>query len=236
MIHFSVDDTIEIFRYLTENNGESIFECPNLNKFRTLHREFGFKVSMYCFYETEGFDLSMCTDKYRQEFKENADWLRFGFHARNEASKYNDCPPETFREDLLKTVSELRRIVSEEAITYDVRLGFGQGNRGCIRAMKDSFDHFKVLYGVDDGRIVYYLNEEENSRYLAEGMFYDEEMGITIRHCERRLESSKAFVERIKQIDADRIYPFFSHEISLQKDQVWDYLRMLCEKGEEFIL
>jgi len=67
-------------------------------------------------------------------------------------------------------------------------------------------------------------------------MFYDEEMGITIRHCERRLESSKAFVERIKQIDADRIYPFFSHEISLQKDQVWDYLRMLCEKGEEFIL
>lgn len=236
MIHFSVDDSIEVFQYLTKNNCDSIFDYPALKYFKELNDEYGFKVSMYCFYEKDDFNLSMCTDKYQKEFEENAHWLKFGFHALNEITKYFDCDAKTFREDLLKVVNSLKRIVSETSITYDVRLGFGQGNRDCIKAMKECFDEFHVLYGVDDRRVVYYLSEEENKRYLDKGLFYDDAIGITIRNCERRLESSTDFVEKIKQIDTEHIHPFFTHEICLENIRVLNYIKKLCESGQQFIL
>lgn len=236
MIQFSVDDSIEVFQYLTENNCDSVFDHPALKYFKELNDEYDFKVSMYCFYEKDGFNLSMCTDKYREEFEENAGWLNFGFHALNEITKYFDCDAKTFREDLMKVVNSLKAIVSEAAITYDVRLGFGQGNRDCIKAMKECFDEFQVLYGVDDKRIVYYLNQEENERYLAQNEFYDETIGITIKHCERRLESSTDFEERVKLIEDEHIHPFFTHEICLKNAKVLDYIRKLCESGQRFVL
>ena len=150
MIHFSVDDTIEIFCYLTENDCNSIFDNPTLNYFKKLNEEHNFIVSFYCFYEKDEFNLSMCPDKYKKEFEENARWLKFGFHGLNTISNYKDTDAQIFREELIKTVDALKNIVSESAITYDVRLGFGQGNKNCIKVMKDCFGDFKVLYGVDD--------------------------------------------------------------------------------------
>ena len=101
--------------------------------------------------------------------------------------------------------------------------------------MKECYNEFHVLYGVDDQRIVYYLGEEENKRYLEEGVFHDETIGIAIKHCERRLEGNTNFVERIKQIDADHIHPFFTHEICLKNAKVLDYIKKLCESGQRFV-
>ena len=235
MIHFSVDDTIEIFRYLTQNNCRSVFENPVLSYFKKLNEEYGFTVSMYCFYEKDGFNLSMCSDKYKKEFEENANWLKFGFHALDDKSNYSDGDASKFKDDLIKTVDSLKRIVSDKAITYDVRLGFGQGNKECIKTMKECFGDFNVLYGVDDERIVYYLNEEENRHYLETGEFYDENIGITIKNCERRLECNTNFVENLKKINDDKINPFFTHESRLGDDVILDYIRLLCETGQAFI-
>ena len=105
MIHFSVDDSIEIFRYLTENKCRSIFENPVLRYFKELSDEYNFVVSMYCFYEKDGFNLSMCSDKYKEEFAKNAFWLKFGFHALNDKANYKNSDVTEFRTDLLKTVT-----------------------------------------------------------------------------------------------------------------------------------
>lgn len=235
MIHFSVDDTIEIFRYLTENNCNSIFDNPILKYFKELNEEYNFIVSMYCFYEKDGFNLSMCPDKYKKEFEENADWLKFGFHSLTDKSKYGDYDADKFRSELIKTVDAIKHIVSESAITYDVRLGFGQGNRACIRTMKECFENFNVLYGVDDERIVYYLQKNENKRYLEKGMFRDESIGITIKHCEKRLECSPDFMENVTKLDKDCFYSFFTHESRLKDEKILDYIKMLCETGQKFI-
>ena len=83
-IHISVDDTIEIFRDLTENENkyDSIFDNEILKFMQKCHNLYGTKFSMYVFYNYgEGITLEQCTNKFRSEFEENSDWLKFGFHA-----------------------------------------------------------------------------------------------------------------------------------------------------------
>ena len=52
------------------------------------------KVLMNVFYRTDyfygmdDFNLSEMTDAYKEEFKANSDWLKFGFHARQEFPDY----------------------------------------------------------------------------------------------------------------------------------------------------
>ena len=81
---FTVDDNI---RFLKELNGQqypSIFSHPYLAMYRRLHEKYGLKVQLNLFYEADGFDLSQMTDKYRDEWLENSDWLKLSFHSRRE--------------------------------------------------------------------------------------------------------------------------------------------------------
>ena len=236
MIHFSVDDTIDVFKYLTENKCSSVFQNPTLKAFKELNEKYGFKVSMYCFYETDGFNLSMCPDKYRDEFRQNANWLKFGFHALNEKTDYANGKAENFGEDLNKTLTALRNTVSEEAVTYNVRLGFGHGNIECIKKMKECCKQFNVLYGVDDTRKVYYLDENENKSYLEKGAFYDENLKITIKNCKKRLEENSSVKDDAESAEKSGISPFFTHECHLQKEKILNDIETLCKSGHKFII
>ena len=56
-IHFSVDDVIGCFENLTrnENRYDSAFDEPFLAYIKSLHEKYNARVSLYCFYEKEGF-------------------------------------------------------------------------------------------------------------------------------------------------------------------------------------
>ena len=47
------------------------------------------KLSLCIFENSDTFDISQCTDKYKKEFEENSNWLKFGFHALNTNSDYS---------------------------------------------------------------------------------------------------------------------------------------------------
>lgn len=49
------------------------------------------------------------TDQFKEEFAENADWLRFGFHAKD-ADAYETIAADEEIEYYNKTISELIRI------------------------------------------------------------------------------------------------------------------------------
>lgn len=82
-IHFSVDDVINCFENLTRNEKkyESAFDEPFFAYIKSLHEKYNVKVSLYCFYEKEGFSLKDCTEKFADNFKTSSGWLKFGFHA-----------------------------------------------------------------------------------------------------------------------------------------------------------
>ena len=90
IINFSIDDCIEIFRDITINNYNSLFESDYFSFFKELHDKYNAKISLYSFVEYKGFNIKNTTDKFKKEFIDNSDWLKIGFHGFNENRRYND--------------------------------------------------------------------------------------------------------------------------------------------------
>ena len=85
----SLDDIIWLFQDLTERQNEykSMFEHPYLDWLKSIHDEFGTKFHLNVYYETDrngGFNLTQMTDKYKDEWIANSDWMRLSFHANSD--------------------------------------------------------------------------------------------------------------------------------------------------------
>lgn len=81
---FTVDDNVRFLRELTEGSFEHPWEHPYLKVYHTLHRRYGLKVQLNLFYRENEFSLDQVTPRYRRDFEENADWLKFSFHSELE--------------------------------------------------------------------------------------------------------------------------------------------------------
>lgn len=91
---FFIDDVIWLFRDLTRQRPQSIFDNPFLKVLKNAHDRFGMKVQLNIFYQTDSFygndlfTLSDMTDAYKSEWEACSDWLKFGFHAKHEFPDY----------------------------------------------------------------------------------------------------------------------------------------------------
>lgn len=116
----SVDDNIWFLKDLTVNSNKynSIFDTPFLAVFKRLHEKFGTKVHFNLFYETEGFNLSKMTDKYKKEWKDNADWIRLSFHANQEFPDrpYLNASYEKVEQDCKKVLAEIKRFAGKHLL------------------------------------------------------------------------------------------------------------------------
>ena len=79
--HCSVDDTLWIFKDLTEHKEYvSIFENPILNKIKELHLKFGAVFTCYCFFNAwYNFTLADATDRFTKEFEKMQTGLNLDF-------------------------------------------------------------------------------------------------------------------------------------------------------------
>ncbi|MCL2742921.1 MAG: hypothetical protein FWE67_03625 [Planctomycetaceae bacterium] len=124
---FTIDDTIFCLREIHRNNYKSIFDDYLLGNLRKMHQKYGTKVALNIFYETSGdeqrlnverepFNLSMFSDKYKSEWRDNADWLRLLFHAKREFPNepYKDASAETLIADFVQIEKEIKRFAGEE--------------------------------------------------------------------------------------------------------------------------
>lgn len=95
-VHFSVDDVSLALRQLTERKDryDSAFAHPFFAYLRNLHEKYGVSVTLYCFYELNGFSLAQCTDQFADDFRANTDWLRFGWHAFDERQTFSALIPD----------------------------------------------------------------------------------------------------------------------------------------------
>lgn len=92
--YFYIDDVIWLMRDLTRQKPNSLFDNPYMKMLKNLHEKYGLKVQINLFYRTDfyygndEFTLKEMTDSYKDEWIENADWIRFGFHAKQEFPDY----------------------------------------------------------------------------------------------------------------------------------------------------
>lgn len=148
----SSDDNILFLQDLTEHSERypSIFDHPYLAVYKKAHDLYGAKVHLNLFFELcdEGrkyfgnrpnyFNLTMMTDKYKDEFRANADWLKLAFHARAEfpANPYAKGDAATVTADCIAVLREIVRFASAENISDSTTVHFGSGNHDVIRALR----------------------------------------------------------------------------------------------------
>jgi len=143
----SVDDNIWAFADLTKNQDKytSIFDNAYLNVYKKAHDTYGTTVRLNLFYEMDNkcglnmygpFNLSMMTEKFKDEFKANSDWLHLAFHAYSEFpdNPYVNADYAKMKNDYQKIIAEIKRFAGEEVIEYATTNHWGSGNPEVVRA------------------------------------------------------------------------------------------------------
>jgi sugar lactone lactonase YvrE len=138
---FSVDDNVWFLRDIARHadSYKSLFDNPYLAFWRDLHRKYGTKVHFNVYYETDGFNLTRMPDKYRDEWRQNADWIRLTFHARanNPDRPYLHTTAERIRDDYRLVSSEIRRFAGPELLSPVTTVHWGTITRAGARALHE---------------------------------------------------------------------------------------------------
>lgn len=187
---FSIDDNIRFLKDLAEHAAtyNSIFDNPYLAFWRQMHGKYGAKFHFNIYYQTQGFNLSQMPDKYRQEWRQNAGWMRLTFHARaNEPDRpYIEAPAEQIREDYRQVTREIERFAGAELLSPFTTIHWGTTTLEGARALRA--EGVRGLAGYFEARdelptVCYYL-PLERWRYLMGRDYWKDtrEDLIFIRH------------------------------------------------------
>ena len=220
-IHFSVDDTFGCFRYLSRISKEasSIWDSSTFSKAKAIHELYGLNVDFYCIYTDGKYTLDDFSDKFKEEFSENSKWMKFGFHAFDGESNYNDAFSVSFSEEYITTKRALERLVGKESMTDCIRLHFFSGNKDIVKVLKEK--GITTLLCADDDRNSYGLSEESRKRLSYFGRYKDTETGMIFKPTHYRLEKigRAPSVQELEAIPGDKI-EVFTHERYLRDEMI----------------
>lgn len=151
--YVAADDCILFLYELTKNPERfpSLFDHPFLAPFYEAHRQYGAHVHLNLFYEfneesavdfgehKDHFDLSMMTDRYREEWEANADWLTLSFHAN---ANYPDMPckclpAEEIAEAIRRAHREILRFAGKRSLAPISTAHWGNGYLEHLRAFRE---------------------------------------------------------------------------------------------------
>ena len=165
---FSLDDNIWFLKDINNNSGtyRSIFNNMYLGFLKQVHDTFGTKIHVNIYYQTDGFNLSQMTAKYRSEWKDNADWLHLSFHAlQNDPDKpYITAGYDEVRRDCEMVKEQISRFAGEEVMGPVTTLHWGAATIDGCRALRDC--GYKALAGYfvvekEKEPVSYYLSEDK---------------------------------------------------------------------------
>ena len=142
---FFIDDVIWPFRDISRLRPASIFDHPFLGMLKNMNRQYGLKVQLNLFFSTdpsyggENFDLTQMTDQYREEFRENASWLRFAFHAEREfpGYPYVNVSYDEMKAAYTRVRDEVYRFAGEEIFSQRVLIHYNALSKAGCQALRD---------------------------------------------------------------------------------------------------
>lgn len=212
--HVSIDDTINLFEDLKKNNYDSIFENNFLSKLRKLHNKYGTKFSLFVFYEFDNKCIEGTPTKYKDQFIENSDWLKFGFHAYSNESRY-DSDYSKIKFEYNKTIDALKSIVGEESITDVLRLERFLLSNNNLNSINEDNYNIKGLLGADSfDRPDYYLDKEENKLLFTDDYYFDMDNNIFFYNTDIRIENIPYILinSELDKFKFDNNIILFTHE------------------------
>lgn len=148
----SSDDNV-IFLWDINKNADkysSIFDNPYLAVYKKAHDLYGACVHLNIYYEMlpyhysfanrrEYFNLSMMTEKFKDEWKANSSWLKLNFHARGDQpdKPYEHTDYQTIYEDCKKVQQEIIRFAGEDTLSDETTIHWGECTEAGVRAVRD---------------------------------------------------------------------------------------------------
>ena len=207
----SLDDNIWFLKDISDNSDryKSIFENPYLRFLKQVHDIYGTKIHINIFYETDGFNISQLTDKFINEWKRNATWLRLSFHAYAEKpdKPYINASYEKVKSDCDMVMNQIRRFAGEEITGSVTTLHWGEATVEGCRALRDA--GFKCLpcdFNVDNNLAPcsFYLDVEKRRHINKRLIWRDNKEGIIFVRCTiildtHKLENIVPFLDDVKK-------------------------------------
>lgn len=188
----SIDDNIWFLRDIQDHMDRynSLFDNPYLSFLKNVNEQYGTKVHLNLFYQTDGifqkddFNLSKFTDKFKGEWKENADWLTLSFHALGEFpdQPYMRAGYDETKKDCDLVIGEIKRFAGEEVMTNVTTIHWGEASREASRVLRDAGYTGQLGYfNVDDDQYPasYYLSEDERRHIKKRFIWKDHSEDIT---------------------------------------------------------
>lgn len=208
----SVDDNIFWLRDIAAKGYPSLFDNPFLAFWQQMHRKYGCKVHFNIFYETEGFNLSQMPDRYKSEWRANADWIRLTFHARaqNPPKPYLNASAQQVVADYRQVTREIERFAGKELLSPVTTIHYGEATREACAALRK--EGIKILVGYfyfdTQGKPVvsYYLPTPEIRYMMGHDYWKDVPLDIIfIRHdiVLDRSSGPTEVIPRLETIGAD---------------------------------
>jgi hypothetical protein len=181
----SIDDNIWFLRDIHRHTDtyHSLFDNPYLAFLKEVNALYGTKVHLNLFFRTDGFDLSEMSDKFRDEWRSNAGWLRLSFHALAEFpdKPYQHAGYEEVKRDCERVMKEIRRFAGEEVMGPMTTLHWGEATVEGSRALRDCGYTAQLGYfNVDDDlpAVSYYLGVQERRHIKRRFIWKDNREGI----------------------------------------------------------
>lgn len=168
---YTVDDNIKFLKQISEKNCESIFEHPYLAMYKRLHEKYGAKIQLNLFYECDGFNLSMLSDKYIEEWKSVSDWLKLSFHSRLEnVNPYEFSGYDEVYSDSKLVNDEIIRFASKKALAKTTTVHYCLATKEGLKALSDNgITGLLGLYGKERFPSVSYCTSSEDAKKIIEG-------------------------------------------------------------------
>ncbi len=250
----SSDDNILFLQDITKNKDvyKSIFDNPYLAMYKQAHDKYGACVHLNLFYEfipekeyfsdttREYFNLSMMTDKFKDEFRANADWLKLAFHAIADRPDmpYKNASGEKISEDCLKICREIVRFAGKECINNTTTVHWGEATREGVRALRalgfrSLTGYFEMWNGTP--AVAYYTQGELCEHIGARDFWYDTDEDMLFGRIDAVLNFNTLewVKERVKNVVADPqrggFVSIMIHEQYFHKDYC-TYLPDFCER------
>jgi hypothetical protein len=170
----SLDDNIEFLHDIAKHatRYRSLFENPYLGFWREMNRRYGMTLHINIYYEKpDGFNLTQMPASFKNEWRENAHWLKMRFHARaNDPNRpYLSAPYEKVARDFELVENEQIRFAGEESRGDFTTIHWGEATREGCRAVRDRGIRGLPGYFIrQNGRaaVSYYLDEGQ-AEYMS---------------------------------------------------------------------
>ncbi|MBC7287987.1 MAG: hypothetical protein H5T86_08075, partial [Armatimonadetes bacterium] len=194
---FSVDDNILFLRDLAQcpDNYPSLFDHWYLKLWRDMHKRYGTKVHINIYYsDGADFTLEQMPDRWRDEWRDNADWLRLSFHARADKPDriYREATYEELATDIARVHEQILRFAGPEVLPPWTTLHWAECPREAAKALRDAGYRGLIILArrpCETCTTMYYLGCEHCNHIVERDAWKDFDLDLLFVNCDMVVNS-----------------------------------------------